>query len=129
MTRLKNADRTGRSTGKAKYVGLGHGMVTSAAWRSLGGPTVKWYIELRDRYSGGNNGGLHLSCGEAAKLLHMSKTTAMRAQRELERKGFIVKTKEGNWYLKEATTWALTDLVWSGQLATHAFKRWSPPGA
>ncbi|MCH9051144.1 MAG: hypothetical protein IIA72_08670 [Proteobacteria bacterium] len=118
-----------RPKGNAKYVGLGHGMVTSLAWRSLSGPAVKWYVELRDRFNGANNGDLHLSCGVAAKLLHMSTSTAWRVQGELVEKGLILRTKDGNWYLKKAATWALTDRAWRGNLPTHAYKHWSPPDA
>jgi hypothetical protein len=109
-----------------KFVGLGHPMVTSSAFRSLGGPALKYYIELRDRFNGTNNGYLHLSCDEAVRLLHIGKGTALRAQRELNEKGFIVLVKPGNWYERQATEWALTDRPWGRNLPTNAWKNWRP---
>lgn len=119
--------QTGRSKSGGKYVGIGHGMLTSEAFRSLSGGALKYYIELCDRYNGINNGHLHLSPGEASKLLHMSKTTAWRAPLELEKKGLIRKTKDGNWYEKEAAEYALTDRpTHDGKLPTNEWGKWTP---
>jgi hypothetical protein len=125
--RGQGTNTKGRSKKRlGKFVGLGHLMVTSLAFRSLGGRALKYYVELRDRFNGTNNGYLHLSCDEAARLLHMSKATAMRAQRELGEKGFIISTKPGNWYARQAAEWALTDNPWMRNLPTNAWKNWRP---
>lgn len=118
--------RTGRSKGEGRYVGLAYSMVTSDAFRSLSGTALKYYVEIRNRWDQQNNGQLHLSCGAAADLLGMSKATAMRAQRELIEKGFLVETRHGNWYAKEATTFALTDKPWPGNVPSHEYRNWRP---
>ena len=118
-------NRTGRNKRYGKFVALGHTMVISPAWCSLSGAAIKWYIALRDRYNGSNNGQLYLSCEQAAKTLRMSKGTALRAQRELEERGFIRMTQRGGFYQRLATTWALTDqCTCTGDLPTHDWKKW-----
>ena len=81
-----------------KFVRLGDGLLTSEAWRSLSGPAVKYYIELRRRFNGTNNGDLHLSLDEAKTMLHIGKTSALRAQQELEEKDLIRKTRKGGFH-------------------------------
>lgn len=111
--RAQQANPTGRT--KAVYgnpnrwVGIPWAMARSEAFRSLSGTALKWFVELRSRYSGRNNGELSVSCEEAANILGMGKATALRAQRELARKGFIVLTRRGTFRQKLASEWALTD--------------------
>ncbi len=116
----------GRNRRRGKFVALGHLMVNSPAWRSLSGSALKYYIALRDRYNGMNNGTLHLSCEVASKTLHMSKGTVMNAQQELQEKGFIRMTQRGGFRQRLATTWALTDECCSnGAHATSDWKNWT----
>lgn len=124
--RGRGADRTGRSKKRGKFVALGDGLLTSEAWRSLSGSAIRYYIELRRRYNGINNGDLHLSLDEAKSVLRMGKATALKAQQELEKKGFIRKTKQGGFHQRLATTWALTDESTAAALPTHAYKNWKP---
>ena len=117
----------GRNRRRGKFVRLGHAMVNSPAFQSLKGPALKYYIALRDRFNGMNNGTLHLSCDVASKTLHMSKGTVLNAQQELQEKGFIRMTQRGGFRQRLATTWALTDERCStGAGATNDWKNWKP---
>lgn len=124
---MGRADNKGRSS-KERYVGLPNEMVRTAAFRSLSGSALKYFVELRSRYHGSNNGALHLSNGEAAALLGMSKPTAMRAQRELIAKGFLREIRHGSFYDKRASEFALTDRredVGAKRLPTREYQSWS----
>ncbi len=101
-------------------------MLQSPAWRSLSGPAVKVWFELRNRFHGGNNGRLTLSMDEAARLLSLSKSTVKRALEELQEKGFIVRTRQGQWYGRQASEWAVTDKGVDGHAATKAWQQWRP---
>ena len=116
---------TGRND-TSQFIALSYSMAHTPAWRSLSGPAVKVWVELRSRYNGNNNGDLSLSLDEAARLLHISKTTAMRAFAELEDKGFLKMMQRGHWYGRKATIWAVTDRPLQGHLATHDYKNWRP---
>ncbi len=109
-----------------QYVKISYRMLRSPAWRSLGGPAVKVYFELRTRYMGSNNGQLTLSLDEAARLLKIGKATVGRALIELQVKGFIVMTKRGRWYGRQATEYAVTDKPLNGIPATNSWKHWRP---
>ncbi len=105
---------------------MSYPMAQSAAWRSLSGAAVKVWVELRTRFYGGNNGKLYLSLDEAARLLGIGKATVQRAFKELETKGFIVKTRHGRWYGRMATQWRTTDKGADGDMPTYDWKRWVP---
>ena len=113
-----------------KFVGLPHVMVTSLAFRSLRGASVKVLIELCDRYNGRNNGQIHFGGGSTAKTLHLSKSTVFRALGELAGKGFIERTEKGDWLDRKAATWRLThrpDNRPNGSpIATHDWRFWDP---
>ena len=125
MVKGGKANAKGRNESE-QYVKLSYRMLRSDAWRSLSGQGLKVYFELRARYNGGNNGQLTLSLDEAARLLRMSKTTAKRAVAELEEKGFIIMTKRGQWYGRQASEYAVTDKSVNGALATNTWKCWQP---
>jgi DNA-binding transcriptional ArsR family regulator len=114
----------GRSEYPEQFVSLGYSFVRSPAFRSLSGPAVKVFMEVRCRFNGGNNGKLTLSLEEAARLLGLGKATVSRALAELEEKGFVICTKRGQWYGRQASTWAVTLLPVDGHLATHKYKQW-----
>lgn len=116
-------------TKTGRFTLLPHTLITSPAFRSLNGSSVKVFIELHDRYFGTNNGNLVLSLGDAAKLLHMSKSTALLAFKELSEKGFVRRTSEGSWYERKASTWALTHHGENGTngppIATNEWHKWN----
>ncbi len=124
MGRRKNkVNKTGRNETE-QYVKISYAMVQSDAWRSLSHGALKVWFELRIRYNGRNNGKLSLSLDEGARLLGMSKSTIGRGLKELEVKGFIVKTKQGQWYGRLATEYRVTDKSCDGVPPTHDWRRW-----
>src|SRR5215472_12431808 len=75
--------RAGRTTHELAGRGprrenLSYSLVNSEAWRTLRGAAVKVFLELRTRFHGGNNGKLHMSLEEAARLLRLGKATVLR---------------------------------------------------
>ncbi len=124
--RGRRANVTGRSDGSGQYVNFGYPLLQSPAFRSLSGAAVKVFIELRTHFNGSNNGKLALSLEQAAKLLAMGKATVARAFAELQAKGFVICTKRGQWYGRQASTWAITLLAIDGNLPTNDWKRWQP---
>lgn len=124
----RRPNATGRSERTDQYGNWPYAMFQSAAWRSLSGPAVKVYFELRCRFYGGNNGRLALSMDEGARLLGHSKSTIQRALQELEEKGFIVCTNSGRWYGRLAATYAVTDKGVDGDPPTNAWKQWQRSG-
>jgi hypothetical protein len=108
MAKGSRTNKTGRSARGGQWIPLPYPLCRSPAFRSLGGAALKVFIELRCRFNGCNNGDLTLSLGDAARLLGLSKSTAVRAFAELEAKGLIFKTSPGNWYGRRAATWAVT---------------------
>ncbi len=122
----RRTNATGRNDGE-QYAAFGYPFLQSPAWRSLSGPAVKIFLELRTRFNGSNNGKIALSWDEAAALLGIGKATVGRALEELQTKGIIIETKRGQWYGRRATLWALTVLPVDGIPATHAWKQWTAP--
>lgn len=119
--------RSGAGSGDAHDVQLPHFMLRSEAWRSLTPQVVAAYVLLASRYDGTNNGRIPLSVREVARLCHVAPNTAMRALKDLESKGFIVRVTEGGFSRKvrHATEWGLTQWpMKEGEPATDAFARW-----
>jgi len=132
MTKKPGKPKHARANGKGRndteqYLKLSYQMVRSPAWRSLSGPAVKVFLELRTRFNGANNGKLSLSLDEGTRVLGIGKMTVSRALGELQEKGFIAKTKQGFWYGRMATEYAVTDKSLRGEPPTHAWRHWRPP--
>ena len=123
----RGVNRTGRSKSEGQYLALPYFMARSDVFRSLTGPALKVWIELRTRFNGHNNGKVSLSLGEAADLLHMSKSTAKRAFDELVAKGFLRLKTLGHWYGRKASEYVLTDVKIGEELATRDWQNWRPP--
>lgn len=102
-------------------------------FRSLGGAALKVFLELRCRYvvrgdgRTDNNGELRLPLDEAARLLGLGKATIVRAFEELEAKGFIAKTEQGEWYGRKATQYRTTDRSYRGAPPTKDWQRTTVP--
>jgi hypothetical protein len=122
----RGVNSTGRSKCGGQFVPIPYDMAECGAWRSLSGPAIKVYVELRRRYNGGNNGDLSLSLDEAARLLNPGKATVARALAELEAKGFLRMTARGRWYGRQATTYAVTDRQLGNNPPTNAWRAWQP---
>ncbi len=118
---------TGRSEERRQFAALTYELLQSPAWRSLSGPAVKIFLELRSRFNGGNNGKLTLSLDEAARILFLGKATVLRGLNELKNHGLIVCTRRGHWYGRMASTWAVTDREVDGAPPANTWRRWRPP--
>src|SRR5690606_874874 len=121
----RRVNATGRNNSD-QYAPLSYPFLRSVAWRSLSGAAVKVWLEIRSRFNGGNNGKLSLSLDEGARLLGLGKATIQRALQELQEKGFLVRTKQGHWYGRQASLWRITDKGCDGNLPTHEWKMWRP---
>jgi hypothetical protein len=119
-------DQKGRSKGGEQYAPLSYALLHSVAWRSLSGPAVKVFLELRTRFHGANNGQLIFSLDEGKRLLGLGKTTVQRALTELQDKGLVVCTRKGQWYGRLASTWATTDRPSDHAPASNSWKAWRP---
>jgi biotin operon repressor len=117
----------GRNVGDGQYAQISYDFLRSAAWRSLSGAASKVFLELRTRFHGANNGRLILSLEEASNLLGIGKATVQRALDELQEKGFVIRTRRGQWYGRIASTWATTDKSINGENSSQACKAWRPP--
>ena len=121
--------RKGKRPEEGQYAPLPYALLKSPAWRALSGPAIKVLLELHTRYNGGNNGKLFLSLNEAAETLGIGKATAQRAFDELQDKGFLVLTKQGNWYGRQANEWRITTKPESGKpqsTASNDWRSWQP---
>jgi AraC-like DNA-binding protein len=123
----RKPDQTGRSKGEPRFIQLFYSILRHPAWRSLGGPAAKIWIELRSSFNGRNNGHIFLSYEDAATRLHLSKTTVARAFTELEAKGFIRLRERGQWFGRRAHEWILTDLPYHDRPATRDWENWRAP--
>jgi hypothetical protein len=128
MTMSSRHNQKGRSKTGGQFVPIPYNMARSDAWRSLGGAAVKVYVELRSRYNGGNNGELFLSFAEASDLLGIGKSTAKRAFDELWEKRLIIKTSDGSFRGRRASTWAVTDRpLRKGEPVPNSWQSWRYP--
>lgn len=131
MARRHNAKGRSQNPG-APYWQVNYGMAQHEAFRSLSGSAVKVLIELHTRYHvrgdgrTSNNGTISLSLDEGSRILGLGKATVGRALQELERRGFIAKTRQGHWYGRMATEWRLTDLPSND---SHATRDWQHQNA
>jgi hypothetical protein len=126
---VRRKERAGKSP---RHVRLYHWLLKSAAWQSLSANARATYVEMAARYDGTNNGEIPYSCREAVASLHVGQTTAVRALRELQERGFIAVTRQGAFSLKtrHSTKWLLTEFPRAGSLAIEGskeFMRWQPP--
>lgn len=95
-----------------RYVKLRFWLLDSPAWQSLPPAARALYIEMVKRYYGSNNGRIGMGVRDAAKLIGVSKDTALLAFRFLEDRGFIICTKRGAFSHKtcmDASEWRLTE--------------------
>jgi hypothetical protein len=71
----KRRYRKSRGGSEEQYFGLFYAMARSDAFRSLSGPALKVFIEIRTRFNGGNNGELSLSLDEAARCWALARAS------------------------------------------------------
>jgi DNA-binding transcriptional regulator YhcF (GntR family) len=129
---MSRVNKKGRHTREKRHVRLYHWLMQTNAWRSLDATGRAIYIEIAARYAGpgSNNGRIPYSVRDAAKTLKIGKSTAARALKQLQERGFIVAITKGAFSrkLKHATEWRLTEFPCdiTHDLATKEFARWSP---
>ena len=122
-----------RSGGQPRFVRLWHAMMQTPAWLDLDCYARSAYIELSRRYGGpeSNNGEIPYSVREMAENLNVSQSTAIRAFKQLEAHGFIVKVKAGRYHRKRriATEWRLTEFPCdvTDALPTKDYEKWEGP--
>lgn len=119
----RKADKTGRSAAD-QFAVMYYELLKSDAFRSLSGPAVKVFFELRSRFNGHNNGKITLSLDECKKLLAMGKPTAQRAFKDLQAKGFVRLAVLGRWYGRKASEWELTTEKRDGHPPTNEWRLW-----
>lgn len=123
--RGRGVNATGRSERAQQFWMLTYSMARSPAFRSLSGAAVKILVELRCRFDGENNGRLHLSYSEAAKMLGLGKATIHRAFEELQTKGFLRQTRRGARHCRLASEWLCTDTpARKGEPPSNDWRRW-----
>ena len=110
-----------------QYKKLTHHMLGSDSWRALSGTAIKVYLEICRRYNGRNNGKIHMSQAEAAKLLHLGKSSVKRALSKLVELGFIRYAHKGSFYGRMAATFILTDKSYNGNHPTNDWLHWRLP--
>ena len=131
MKRRYSIDRSGRSKQAPRHVRLYHWMMDKPAWQSLSGNQRALYVAISARYNGSNNGRIHFSDREAARAVHVSKSTAARGLAVLAERGFIVAVTRGGFNVKnkeaQATEWRLTEFNCdvTGALPSKEFATWS----
>lgn len=121
----RRVNAKGRNEGH-QYANVSYAFLLSPAWLSLSGSAARLWLLLRTRFTGFNNGQITLSLDEGARILHLGKATVQAAFGELEKKGFAVCTRRGQWYGRLASEWAVTDQSVNGKLATNAWRDWKP---
>lgn len=75
--------------GAGRHVQLPEWLQASEAWGTMQPGPRALYIELKRRFSGGNNGEIYLSHRDAAKLLNVHRNTVGPWFNELQERGFI----------------------------------------
>ena len=111
----------------AKFLMLDHWIYDTEAYRSLGLGARALYWALKRKYNGYNNGQVFMSHRDAAKDLARNRGTISVYFKELEEKGFIVKTRGhclGPNGMGQSTHWALTEYGLNGVKPTYDFKAW-----
>ena len=89
-----------------------HEVLNSPAWRVLGFPAKALYMDLRARLNSTNNGNINAVFSELKHRGWSSSATLSRALKQLERMGFIAKTRQGGIAAlsKVCTLYRFTDL-------------------
>jgi hypothetical protein len=127
MYPMGKRDKNGNSS---KFIMLDHWIFDHPSYRSLslGARGLHW--ELIRKYNGYNNGRLFLSHRSAEPRLGRSRNTVGLYYKELERAGFILKTRGhclGPVGIGEANHWSLTHVSVNGCKATMEFKKIKSP--
>ncbi len=111
---------------KGKYTPMYHDVLGSLAYRSLSPKARCLLLELQRLEFPNRNGMIGLSEKNAAKLLGVSPNTASNAFDELQNRGFVERSFEGDYTIGNASEWRITYLPCKGREATDEWKNWEP---
>ena len=129
----RRVDRTGRSVGVDRFLGLPHYLLKSAAWKSLAPTPRALFVEVAQRWNGFNNGSIGLGVREAGHALHIKHTTAGAAFKVLQDRGLLALMRDSGFDQKRlAREWRVTAFVVGDYRAptrspTNDFLRWQAP--
>lgn len=88
-----------RDKGYKSFVMLPRKMLREKEWQKLSSKAKLFYIHLKAKYNGHNNGQIRLYYSELKGLCGLSSpSTISRAQEELEEKGWIKRSQLGGLY-------------------------------
>ena len=88
-----------RKRGGLQHVGIERRTLKEDPWRDLSGPAKIFYIHLKGRYNGANNGKIKLPYSAMKDVRGCSSHhTISKAVKELEAKGWITRKKIGGLY-------------------------------
>ena len=88
-----------RNKGYKSFVMLPRKMLRSKEWKDLAPAAKLFYIHLKGKYNGHNNGEIRLHYSELKGIKGISSpSTISTANKELEEKGWIKRTKLGGLY-------------------------------
>lgn len=124
-------DQKGNSNKAPPHIRLYDWLLASEAWKDLTPQARALYVLLKAQYKGMNNGRLVLSIRQVSEEMHVSKTTAAEAFKELVAHGFtevVIRGSFGGRKDGRATEWRLTEYPCdvSGELPSKAFMSWRP---
>lgn len=98
---LSRRRRRSRSGG-LQHIGVERRTIHGEAWKALIPPAKIFYIHLKARYNGSNNGEIKLSYADMRGVKGCSSNDSItKAIKELETKEWIVITKKGGLYRYE----------------------------
>lgn len=116
-----------KKKGKGQFVLLSHWLLKQPAWRAMKPGPQALYVALKMQFNGSNNGAVFLSQRDATEALNVSRETVASYFRELESKGFIIKTEGHSLGINgkgRSAKWALTEESLNAALATKDFVNW-----
>lgn len=111
----KNINAKGRCLYDAsQFATLPYRVIKSRQFRSLNGNDVRILLEICSRHNGFNNGHIPAGLEDLAKTLMMSKSTADRGVKNLQKTRFLICRKKGKFMGRIASEWEVTFLKSEG---------------
>jgi hypothetical protein len=95
-----------KNFGGPSYTKLVHAYFQSPQYAKLSPRAVKLLVDLMAQYRGNNNGDLTTAWSVMQAAGWRSKDLLKKAEQELERRGWIIKTRQGS--INAPTLWAVT---------------------
>jgi hypothetical protein len=107
------------------FIGLPRHVFESLAYRSLSLKARCLLDEFQNLYRPNRNGRIVLPIEIAAERLGVAENTVRRAFDELQNKGFIIRTMDGDWSKGRAREWRLTyEPCNNGREPTDEWRLW-----